>query len=67
MKKNWVNGFRKVHKEKILEWCKLHGNIPYFETSATKNDKIKDCFESLIKLTYQSSKISVEWDYINSK
>jgi len=38
---------RKITESKALQWCKEHGNIPYFETSALNGAKVKDAFEIL--------------------
>ncbi len=59
---------RKVPKEKVMEWCKLHGGITYIETSATKNEKVGLAFETVTKqamnAAFNKISISLDWEYI---
>ena len=53
---------RKVDKEAAQKWCKNHGNIPYFETSAKTKAGINDAFDNIAKTLY----IKGEKEYIKN-
>lgn len=41
---------RVVGREQIEKWCKLNGNMPYFETSAADNTGVEKAFNFIAKL-----------------
>jgi Ras-related protein Rab-7A len=47
---------RKVPQSKAEEWCKAHGGISYFETSAAQNLNIEDAFRNIAKIASMQEK-----------
>jgi len=47
---------RKVPQSKAEEWCKSHGNIPYFETSAAQNSNVEEAFKQIAKIAAAQEK-----------
>ena len=47
---------RKVPQSKAEEWCKAHGNIPYFETSASSNTGVEEAFRNVAKIAANQEK-----------
>ncbi len=45
---------RKVTTQKATQWCKMNGNIPYFEASAKESINVKEIFEQMAKLSIKS-------------
>jgi Ras-related protein Rab-7A len=48
---------RKVAKQKAMDWCKMNGNIPYYETSSKENINVKEIFEQMATMSIRSSKV----------
>ena len=45
---------RKVTTQKATQWCKMNGNIPYYETSAKESINVKEIFEQMAKLSIKN-------------
>ena len=49
---------RKVTTNRAQQWCKMNGDIPYFEASAKDNLNVKELFEQLARDGLKNSKTS---------
>jgi len=47
---------RKVPQSKAEEWCKAHGGIQYFETSAAQNSNVEEAFRNIAKIASAQEK-----------
>ena len=48
-------------QSKAEEWCKAHGNIEYFETSAATNTNIDEAFKKIARISSSQEKEDELW------
>ena len=58
---------RKVSLDKVMEWCKTHGDIPYLEVSALNDTNIQKAFEDIAKVAMSpvvhEAVVDPNWNY----
>ena len=51
-------GNKSIINSRAQLWCSKHGNIPYFETSATENVSVEEAFFKVAKLAFEKHNLN---------